>query len=281
MDTLSNNPLSKHFRQPVLYLKLPSQGQWWADGSINIPVMGELPIYSMTAKDEITMRTPDALMNGSSTVSVIESCCPSIKDAWKLPLVDLDAILIAIRIATYGKQMDFTSVCPHCGNKNEQAIDISVMLGNIIPADWAKPVMYQDLEISLKPQTYEEYNKNNMLGYDEARILQVVNNEELSDEEKTAKFNSLFDKLIETGINQVSKSIASIKTGDGTVVTDHAYIVEFLNNCEKTVWDLIKARLDEITESTKYNQITLTCENEECKKEFITPFLFEQTNFFG
>jgi hypothetical protein len=281
MDTLSANPLAKNFRQPILYIKLPSQGHWWGNDTLSIPVTGEIPIYSMTAKDEITMRTPDALMNGSSTVAVIESCCPSIKDAWKMPLIDLDAILIAIRIATYGKQMDFTSVCPHCENKNDQAVDVSVMLGNIRPADWSKVVHYQDLEISLKPQSYEDYNKNNLASFEEARILQVVSDETLPDEEKTIKFNDMFKRLIDTGVSQVSKSIASIKTSDGTIVTDPAFITEFLNNCDKSAWDLIKARLNEITLSTNYNQLTLTCENAECKKEFITPFLFEQTNFFG
>ena len=109
MSNSSPNPLAKHFRQPVLYIKLPSNGRWWPEGSVDIPVTGEIPVYSMTAKDEITMKTPDALMNGSSTVHVIESCCPSIHNAWKMPAIDLDSILIAIRIASYGKEMEFTS----------------------------------------------------------------------------------------------------------------------------------------------------------------------------
>ena len=110
MSTLSNNPLAKHFRQPVLYLKLPSGGKWYPEGSLDLPVTGEIPVFAMTARDEITFKTPDALMNGSSTVQVIESCCPSIKDAWKMPAVDLDPVLIALRLATYGKELEFTGV---------------------------------------------------------------------------------------------------------------------------------------------------------------------------
>lgn len=281
MSTLSNNPLSKHFRQPVLYLKLPSQGRWWADGAVEIPVTGEIPIYAMTARDEITMKTPDALLNGASTVHVLESCCPTIKDAWKLPLIDLDPLLIAIRIATYGKDMDFTSVCPHCGTKNEHAVDISVMLGNIVPADWSKTVDVNGLQIMLRPQTYEEYNKSNLVNFEEQRILQVVNDDTLTDEQKTEKFNTVFAKLIETGINQVSKSIAGIKLEDGAVVDNRQFITEFLDNCDRSVWESIRLRLNEIKDSTVYNQITVACDNPECGKDFVTPFVFEQTNFFA
>ena len=41
------------------------------------------------------MKTPDALVNGETTVEVIQSCMPNIKDAWKIPVIDLDVILIA------------------------------------------------------------------------------------------------------------------------------------------------------------------------------------------
>ena len=282
MGTLSTNPLAKHFRQPSVYIKLPSNGRWYPEGALDLPVTGEVPIFAMTARDEITMKTPDALLNGASTVHVIQSCCPSIKDEWKMPSVDLDPILIAIRLATYGKQMDFTTVCPHCGTKNEHAIDLSVMLGRINAADWSQSVKTKDFEIILKPQSYEDFNKNNMLNFEEQRIMQVVQNDELSDEEKTDKFNILFQRLIETGINQVGKSIAGIKMlDDNSVVDDPVYIREFLDNCPRDVWDLLKETLENIGKTVDYNLLTINCNNEECGKEFTVPFVFEQTNFFG
>lgn len=281
MSNFSNNPLAKHFRQPVLYIKLPSQGRWYPDGSVEIPATGEVPIYAMTAKDEITMKTPDALMNGASTVHVIESCCPAIKDAWKMPVVDLDPILIAIRLATYGKQMDFTSVCPHCGTKNEKAMDLTVMLEKVTPADWSKTVNVNGLEIILKPQNYEEYNKNNLLNFEEQRIIQLVSDQDISEEEKTKQFDVMFQRLIETGINQVGKSIAGIRLEDGTVVDNPDFIREFLDNCERSVWDALKAQLEAIKKQNSYNEVNLTCTNEPCGKDFVSPFVFEQTNFFG
>lgn len=278
---MSNNPLAKHFRQPIIYIKLPSAGQWYPDGAIDMPVTGEVPIYAMTAKDEITIKTPDALMNGASTVQVIESCCPSIRDAWKLPIVDLDPILIAIRLATYGKDMEFTSVCPYCNTKIEKMVDLSVMLGRIKTVDWSVPIEIGELKIFLKPQSYEDFNKNNQLNFEEQQLLKVVQDPNLSESEKTEKFGYMFTKLIDTGINQVAKSILNVTTGDGVVVTEAEYIKEYLNNCDKNVWDKIKDRLTDIQSQTDYNQIEIDCENEECKKTFITPFVFEQSNFFA
>jgi hypothetical protein len=154
-------------------------------------------------------------------------------------------------------------------------------LGKIEPADYSNTVKVNGLEIVLKPQSYEEYNKNNMLNFHEQRLLQMVSDETLSDDEKTAQFDQMFQRLIETGINQVGKSIESIKTEDGNKVEDRAFIHEFLDNCDKSVWQAIKLELDRIRENTTYNQITMTCENVECVKEFTAPFIFEQTNFFA
>jgi hypothetical protein len=276
------NPLAKHFRQPALYLKLPSNGRWYPEGTLDLPVTGEIPVYPMTAKDEIMFKTPDALMNGTSTMEVIQSCCPSIKNAWKMPAIDIDPVLIAIRLATYGKEMDFTSVCPHCGTKNEKALDLTFMLDKITPADWGTPVEVDGLQIILKPQTYEDFNKNSIINFEEQRIMQLVQSDEMSADEKTERFNDMFKRLIETGVNQVSKSIAGIKIEDGSVVDNTDFIKEFLENCERHVWESIKEKLDEIKRvNSGYNNIDTTCENEECAKIFTTPFVFEQSSFFA
>jgi hypothetical protein len=60
--TQSANPLKAFFRQPAIYLKLPSDGAYWPEDAIEFPANRELPVYPMTAVDEITYRTPDALV---------------------------------------------------------------------------------------------------------------------------------------------------------------------------------------------------------------------------
>ena len=91
------NPLSMFMRQPKIYIKLPSGGLFWPNGSLELSETGEYPVYSMTAKDELMLKVPDALMNGQAIVDVIQHCVPNVKNAWKIPTIDLDIILIAIR----------------------------------------------------------------------------------------------------------------------------------------------------------------------------------------
>ena len=72
------NPLQKYFRQPKIYLSLPSKGHWYPEGAIEMTENGELPVYAMTAKDELAFKTPDALLNGQSVVDVVKSCVPTV-----------------------------------------------------------------------------------------------------------------------------------------------------------------------------------------------------------
>jgi hypothetical protein len=132
-DSINNNPLSSHFRQPAIYLKLPSGGKFYPQDTLDMSLTGEIPIFPMTIKDEILLKTPDALMNGEGMRDMIASCCPNIKDPWSIPLIDLDTILIAIRLASYGSGMDMNSECPHCKESNEHTVDLRVVLDNLAP----------------------------------------------------------------------------------------------------------------------------------------------------
>ena len=82
--SLPNNPLKQFFRRPAVFLTLPSGGKYYVDGVINQTENGELPVYPMTAIDEITARTPDALYNGEAVTQIIRSCIPDILQPWAI-----------------------------------------------------------------------------------------------------------------------------------------------------------------------------------------------------
>ena len=81
--------------------------------------------------DEIRFKTPDALMNGEGVVEVIQSCVPSIKDAWQVKSYDLDTILIAIRIATYGETMDINFTVPIANEQASHTLNLPAILEEI------------------------------------------------------------------------------------------------------------------------------------------------------
>ena len=130
------NPLKKYFRQPKVYITLPSKGRFYNPDSIDMPESQELPVFAMTARDELTMQTPDALLNGQATVDLIKSCMPNILDPWQMPSIDLDASLIAIRIATYGEEMDITTKEPGTGEEKSFAVDLRQLLNKLVTVEY-------------------------------------------------------------------------------------------------------------------------------------------------
>ena len=129
--TQTDNPLRKYFRQAVIHLRLPSGGRFYPPGIVDLPPNGEIPILPMTAVDEVTSRTPDALFNGSAVVNVLTSCVPNIKDAWAIPAVDFNALLAAVRIASYGHEMEISSTCPKCQATHPYTIDLRWVLDKL------------------------------------------------------------------------------------------------------------------------------------------------------
>jgi hypothetical protein len=170
----TSNPLTAHFRQPAVFLKLPSGGKNWMPNSLNLPANGELGVMPMTAKDEIMLRTPDALMNGQGVVNVIESCIPQILNAWATPTVDVDAILLAIRIATYGDNMDIDSECPNCKAENKNSMNIGSLLVSIRSPNYNETLTVDSLTFKFKSLNYLQSTKNNIAQFEEQKLIQLI-----------------------------------------------------------------------------------------------------------
>ena len=150
---MNTNPLKQYFRRPEIYIKLPSGGNFYPEGSIDLPENKELPVYPMTAIDEITSKTPDALFNGTAVVDIIKSCLPNIKDPWSVPSIDLDHILIAIRVASNGNLLDIESICPSCNEEASYDINLIGLLSNITVGNYNDLVVLNELSFKFKPFT--------------------------------------------------------------------------------------------------------------------------------
>lgn len=280
MANPANNPLFKHFRQPSIYLRLPSRGSFYPDDAIDFPAIGEIPIYPMTVKDELTLKTPDALLNGQGMVDVVASCCPNIKNPWLIPAIDVDSLFIAIRLASYGEGMDISTKCPHCGTSNEHTVDLRALLDNVKYADYSKTYTIDNLSFKFKPQTYADINKTNIITFEEQRLINsILTNDQLTDEDKAARFKESFAKLNEMNINAVLASIDSITTEDGITVTNEKQIVEFLENCSREAYAAVKTAIQELVEMNKPDPISVECD--ECHKPYTSQLIFDQSNFFG
>ena len=274
-----NNPLARHFRQPALYLKLPSKGAHWPEGSIDLPLNNEIAVLPMSTKDEITLKTPDALLNGQGVVNVIESCCPSIKNAWLMPSIDVDAAIIAIRIASYGNEMDFAATCPSCKEQSDYAIDLTVVLSNINAPVYTQKIAVDDLKIKIKPQAYFNVNKSNTIAFEEQQILKALSQLNDNPEEVKKIFDQQLTKIIELNIALLTGSTAYIELSDGTIVSDENYITEFYNNCNSSVIKKVRTKLIELSTEAGITPIPVNCHS--CEHEFNVAIEFDFASFFA
>ena len=272
------NPLQKYFRKPVIHIRLPSEGRYYPENAVEIPPNGEFPVYPMTAMDEITYRTADALFNGSAVASVIESCVPGIKDAWSMPAMDLDTVIIAIRIASYGHSLEFDSRCPKCEEENTFAVDLRSILENISAPDYEKTVSVGDIELFFKPLTYKQQNANTMEQFQDQKLLQTVPDADMNEEEKIRLLNQAFVKLGNMTIRAISKSISMIKAEDN-IVSEPEYIEDFVKNCDRTIFESIREHITEIKQQSELQPLEIACSH--CGHEYTTPFTLDQSNFFG
>lgn len=280
MDQTSRkpNPLAGYFRQPKIFVKLPSDGNWYPEGTLDKSSTGEYPVYAMTAKDELMFKTPDALLSGQSTVEVIKSCMPAIKDPWQMPSLDVDASLIAIRIATYGEKMEVTANCPHCTAENEYEIDLVGWLSNITNFHYQPDVHVQDLVIHIRPYTYRELSKTSLKTLEQQRIFAVINDEDMSDEDKLKKFGESFVKLSELTVDIVAGCISKIDTPQGST-EDLEFIKEFVNNAPKDIFDVLSKHIQDMKMKIEIPVQHVNCN--ECKEPFDMPVTMDQSNFFA
>jgi hypothetical protein len=272
------NPLSQYFRQPSIYIRLPSQGRNYPAGSLDMPVNGELPVYPMTAIDEITYRTPDALFNGQATVNVIQSCLPNIKDAWAVPSIDLDTILIAIRIASYGHDMEFGTTCPACKDVSERTADLRSMLDSMRVPDYSSTVKSGDLEIFFKPLSYKMLNDNSQLQFDQQKLVQAIPDSQITEDEKLAALNRAFRQLTDITIRSLTSSITTIRTPQA-MVSESEHIEEFLKNCNRELFNRIRDHIMQLREQSELQPLKLECPA--CKKQYEQMLTLDMSSFFA
>jgi hypothetical protein len=272
------NPLAGFYRQPKIYVSLPSKGQFYPAGSLDVSADGQYPVYAMTAKDELMFKTPDALLSGQSTVELIKSCIPSILDPWVMPNIDLDFALIAIRIATYGDKMEIGCNCPHCNAENSYDIDLTAWFGVFNNFVYSSHINIDPLTVHIRPYTYREVTKTAIKSMEQQRIFQVINDENLSDEDKLEKFGKSFIKLTELTVDIIADCITQIDAPDGSV-DDKAMIKDFISNCSKDVFDQIQKHVVSMKDQIEFKAQDVTCG--ECNKEFSLPVTMDQANFFA
>jgi len=269
------NPLQQFFRQPKVYIKLPSQAAYSAPGSFQGDP-ANVPVYGMTGMDEIVLKTPDALLSGESTVAVIESCVPSIKDAWEVSIMDINVIFAALRIATFGNNMTVTHTCNKCKSENEYELDLSKIIEYFSNLQYESKVVLKDLVIKIQPLSYRQSTDFNLRNF---RLQQKLRQtDEIEDRTRQQELiNELFKELAIIQSDLYKASVESVEIAN-KVVTESSFIYEWLNNCDKNIYDAIKNHIEANRKSMNNPPYHVKCDN--CGTEVDLTVELDQSNFF-
>ena len=263
---------------------MPSNGDY-PPHVVTPSATGEFPVMPMTAKDEIKFKTPDALMNGQGVVDVIQSCIPNIKDAWQIKSYDVDTILIAIRIATYGETMDLQFNVPKINEQVTHTINLPATLDQIRKDKIQNTITLKDgLIVETRPLTYRDMTQTSLQTFQQQKMYSSVQNSDIGDEEKVKRFDESFKALTELNSKVLLKNISKITTPEGVEVSDPAQIKEFVDNANATLITELQDELAVIRVQGSVKPLTLKATEDQIKRgapvTYQVPVTFDTANFF-
>ncbi len=272
---MANNPLQQYFRQPKIYISLPSQGVYYTPGVIQGDPT-RLPVFGMTGMDEIMFKTPDALLAGESTARVISSCCPSISNPWETSLVDLDMLLSAIRIATFGNELTIGHKCSKCGTEHDYVLDLTRFIDHYATCEYDNRIVLDNLSVIIRPLNYRQSTDFGLRNFNiQQKIYQIQN---LPDVESQSQANKeVFEELSQLRNDIFKAGIESIDTGT-QVVTQKEFISEWVENVDLAVVEQIRDHVEANRKRWIPPAQTVKCDA--CGNEDQVNIELDQSNFF-
>ena len=285
-DTQNTNPLGKYYRQPQIYITLPTKGKYYPADTYTPSETGEIPVFPMTAMDELAFKTPDSLISGQSTVDVIKSCVPNLKNPWKMTNYDTDSILLAIRVATYGEMMTTSFTVPGTSIKVDHSVNLPALLEGLAKVDVVDTATTKSgFKIKVSPLDYQTLTKVQTARFEQEKIYATMRAAALDEKTKADQFAKSFKTLNTINFELLIDSMIEITTPDGTTVSDKTQIQEFCKNCDTKIINEIQDELAKIRVQGQVQPLKLKATEEQIKAgapvTYEIPLTFDQSNFFG
>ncbi len=272
------NPLLQ-YRDPGISVKIPSLGRYYTD-EIELEANGEVNVYPMTIKDEIYLRSPEYLLNGSAIEKIIESCVPSVKNAKNLLTNDVLALIMAIKWASGSDTVTYSSECPKCKAINNFDIQISYLFDHMTYLKESYSIDLNNIiTVFVKPFDYQTVIKNAIVKFEESKTLQILNeNNELSEEEKISKAKESLERVQEMVMYSILNSITKVFIRDkNMIIDDKNMIFEWLKTLKIKDFNKIRDLIAEINDIGLPNSVNITCRN--CGAKYEIEIKYDPADF--
>jgi hypothetical protein len=243
-----------------------------------MPEVGELPVYPMTAKDDLLTKNPDALLNGDAVIKLVKSCVPNVKKPAELLAPDMETILIAIRQASSKeKYMEIVRTCPECQAENNYSLDLSLVIQSA-----EEVIARQDVNLSnglianISPTNYIHTVQSAKTIIEQNRNFRNV---DVNDsDEQLRSLGQAMERLSEMNYRVILESINHISIPDGETVSDPVMISEFLENVDKEIGMELNDAVSKINNGGVVKEAPMLCN--ECNHEYTTSINYDPVGFF-
>lgn len=260
-------------RLPGSTFQLPTQGLFYTSGELDPTVTnGEVHVYPLTAIDEIELKTPDLLFTGKAIENVFKRCIPSILKPMELTTIDVDYLLVCLRLVSYGPEieMKFKHTCENAHEHNYTgSVEYFVTQTRTMSLkDYENEYTVKHssgMEIGIIPMKYSDFVK-----------YMTEINDMVSDVENYKQ--PAPEELLDKEAKRLAQNISHVTNKRDVNVTDKSHIAEWIKTLSVSQ---VKEITDKFASQTEWGcdtKIRTTCKD--CQKEVEIPVSINPIDFF-
>ena len=320
---MSTNPLIQDLIQneafPSVGVALPTGGRWYADSVIAEgadPL--DLTVGVLGILAEQNYRDPWLLLSGEAIPRMFKSVCPEVIEANELCDLDLEAILLASRLVSYGPKLELNHTCTGqvedtaanelaakaedgakapepimmpCGHENKIDLDFNehILRYGVIDDSVVDELFVYELKIlpqivHLRPMPYHrtiEQMKEGVTQEKQMNSLSEVKIEDLIiDAEAIGRYTRVIDMASASAVDNIASCIHGIEQTNGVIVTGEEIIREWLLALPATEAEGITDQINKITRwSLAFSEIKYNCGA--CDHENVFRLELDANRLFG
>lgn len=138
----------------------------------------------------------------------------------------------------------------------------------------------QDITITLHPLNYRQWTEFQTKNFQIQRQLSqaMAMTEPEQEEEQKKLLAGLFEKVTVIQNDLLMQQVESVESPEG-VTNQRQFIQEWLNNCDKSVFDAIKAKVEENRKRWELPAVQVVCNS--CQADNSLFVNMDQSGFFG
>jgi len=290
MSTTMSNPLLDDLDAfPHITVTLPTMGLFYDENVFKEgtdPSVLEAHPFSMW--EEVHHSNPFAIMSGKATRRMINTVAPEVNDPDALCGFDVDIIMLAGRLASYGEEMKLTMTCANpepirkdpnsdnetlltCDAKRDMVVNVKDIINNyhIIDNidDWQLDLSNGQC-VYLRPSLYKDILQALKISVSQEKINQVIRRyEDLPEDKMIEMTDKSVDNLISVKLITMVSSIMCVETADKSrKIKERELIVQWLEKLNPEYVSMIQDKLNELVQPfEKTGKVSYICD--ECGYE--------------